>query len=145
MASPIDTMEILLNTIWFLVSIGAFGYLRPARYRATPPVHRPGGLLAVLALASALLLLFPVISLTDDLHAEQYPMEDSSRSVMKARNLGHTCMRASRFPFLAAITGGPNQAVGLNLVFGTVVLIESHPSCLTPVSTRQGRSPPSTP
>jgi hypothetical protein len=136
-------MEILLNTTWLLVSLGAFAYLRPDRYRTLSRVDRQSGVLAVLVLACALLLLFPVISLTDDLHAEQCPMEDSSRAVIKARNSGDSCMRASRFPFTAILTGGPNSTVDLHWVAGAVVLFESRPSCPTPVSTYQGRSPPS--
>ena len=64
-------MEVLLNTIWLLVAIGAFLFWRPERYRGTPTARDHDRSFGILALACALVLLFPVISLTDDLHAEQ--------------------------------------------------------------------------
>jgi len=136
-------MELLLNTIWLLVAIEAFLFWRPARYKGTPTVRDHNNSFGILALACALVLLFPVISLTDDLHAEQAAMEDSSRTVMKARNLLHGCLRGGRSPFLATVTTAPYTATSLHMFFGSVVLIETRFLCLTLISPREGRAPPS--
>jgi hypothetical protein len=135
-------MEVLLNTIWLFVAVGAFVYWRPERNCAGSNNRRITSVLAVLALACALLLLFPVISLTDDLHAEQYAMEDSSSSVMKARNLERGCLQASRSPFMAALTSSANSAAGLNVVLGVVVLLAIQPFRFALTSSHHGRSPP---
>lgn len=134
-------MEVLLNTIWLLVSIAAFVCWRPDRFNSTQ--RGQTRLLAVVTLACALLLLFPVISLTDDLHAEQYPMEDSSRSVIKARHLAHGCLRASRSPLVMASNFTAHSAASLNLIIGAVVPPEIHPFHLALAASHQGRSPPS--
>ena len=119
-------MEVLLNTIWLLVAIGAFLLWRPERSRKARPSPRPRQTLSqFLALACALVLLFPVISLTDDLHAEQAAMEDSSRSVMKARNMVQGCLRAGGSSFMAAVTHAPYSAAALHLFSGSVVLVET--------------------
>lgn len=134
-------MEVLLNTIWLLVAIGAFLFCCPESYGSTFGQRGHGTLLGILALACALVLLFPIISLTDDLHAEQAAMEDSSRSVMKARNLAQAPLRAARSPFLGALNHASHPGSALQ-VLASVVLFESCISCHTPVSAHEGRSPP---
>ena len=137
-------MEVLLNTTWLLVAIGAFACWRPARQSALRKGR--GGIASrtVLALVCALLLLFPVISLTDDLHAEQYPIEDSSRSVIKARHLERGYLHADGSPFLAATCAAHSMA-SLTSVAGLVVLLEVWPFDLTLSSAHLGRSPPCLP
>ena len=133
-------MEVFLNSIWLVVAISAF----LLRQREREPERREhNSRYRFLALACALVLLFPVISLTDDLHAEQAAMEDSSRSVMKVRNMVQGCLRAGSSSFLAAVTHAPYSAAPLHLFLGTVVLIETRVLCLTLISTHEGRSPPS--
>jgi hypothetical protein len=134
-------MEVLLNTTWLLVAIGAFLFWQVegednARRREHNRRYR------FLALAVALILLFPVISLTDDLHAEQAAMEDSSRSVIKARHMLKECLGAGRSSFMALVPHGPDPAAALRLFQGNVVLIENRSLCLTPIFPHDGRSPP---
>jgi hypothetical protein len=135
-------MEVLLNTIWLLVAVGAFLFWRAETFAGAPTNRGHNCPLVLLSLACALVLLFPVISLTDDLHAEQAPMEDSSRSVMKARNLAHGCFHTSRFPLITTV----NRALcscGLRLVLGAIVLPDTPSLGIPPISSHQGRSPPS--
>src|SRR5208283_5321663 len=113
--------EVLLNAMWLLVAIGAFLFWQPVRYRGAATDRVRGSALGMLALACALVLLFPVISLTDDLHAEQAPMEDSSRAIIKARNIVQGCLRASRSPRMAALTAAPYSADALHVFLGSVV------------------------
>ncbi len=135
-------MEVLLNAIWLLVAIGAFLFWRPEKYRKTPTAHDRNTTFGILALACALVLLFPVISLTDDLNAEQVAMEDSSRTVMKARGLAQQCLRAARVPFMAAVSTTPFSADPLHVFSGSVVLVETRVLCLALISAHDGRAPP---
>ena len=135
-------MEVLLNTTWLLVAIGAFLFWCPDSYGSTFGQRGHGTLLGILALACALVLLFPIISLTDDLHIEQAAIEDSSRSVIKARNLAQAPLRAARSPFLGALNRASYSDSALQ-VLASVVLFESCITCRTPISAHEGRSPPS--
>ena len=135
-------MEVLLNTIWLLVVIGAFLFWCPESYRSSFGQRGQGTLFGMSALACALVLLFPVISLTDDLHIEQAAIEDSSRSVIKARNLAQAPLRAARSSFLGALNHSPCPGSALQ-VLASVVLFESSITCRTPISAHEGRSPPS--
>jgi hypothetical protein len=63
-------MELLLNISWLLLTLPA--YLLWRRNRKCDPL---GGMLT---LACVLVVLFPVISATDDLYAAQQVMEESS-------------------------------------------------------------------
>ena len=136
-------MEVVLNTLWLMVAIGAFFFWRPEGFRGTPSDRGHGRTLGILALACALVLLFPVISLTDDLHAEQAAMEDSSRSVMKARNMLQGCLRAGSSSIRVAVTNAPDSAAALHLFSGAVVLVETPVLCLRLIFAHEGRSPPS--
>jgi hypothetical protein len=98
--------------------------------------------LAILALVCALVLLFPVISLTDDLHAEQVTMEDSSRPLMKIRNMVNGCLRASSSSLIAGVPDAPRSAAVLHLIAGALVPLDTPVLCLTLISAHEGRSPP---
>ncbi len=135
-------MEVLLNAFWLLVAIGAFLFWRPEKYRNTPTAHDRNTTFGVLALACALVLLFPVISLTDDLNAEQIPLEDSSRTVMKARSLAQEGLRVGKSLFMALATTVPSSADPLHVLSGSAVLVEIRFRCLAPISAHDGRAPP---
>jgi hypothetical protein len=134
-------MEVLLNTTWLLVAIGAFLFWQvetesicwrrehSRRYR-------------FLCLTVVLILLLPVISLTDDLHAEQTAMEDSSRAVMKAKSTLQGCLRAGGAPFVATVANTQGPVAALRPFLGTVMLVERPLRTSTPVSAHDGRSPP---
>jgi hypothetical protein len=133
-------MEVLLNTIWLLASIGAFLFWQvEAEGTAWQEHSRRHRFLALLV---ALVLLFPVISLTDDLHAEQAAMEDSSRSLMKARNMAQGCLRAGGASIVTIVTHAPFPVAVLDCFWGSVVQLETPLRCLTQVSAPDGRSPP---
>lgn len=129
-------MELLLNTIWLLLS----GFAIAAWYR----VSKSGGtraLSSALALACAILLLFPVISLTDDLHATQFALEDSSSSkrILKGVPATSSLFAAGFGP--PAVLLCPTQNAVLHIL-GSVLpesSISVASSTPTPV---QGRGPP---
>jgi hypothetical protein len=136
-------MEVLLNTIWLVVALGAFLIWRPEKFQGRPAGRGHGRSLAILALATALVVLFPVISLTDDLHAGQTAMEDSSRSVMKARSMVQECLRAGRSPLMAAAPVAPCLRAGLRLFSGAIAIYETRLLLLPLVFSHEGRAPPS--
>jgi hypothetical protein len=74
-------MELLLNLAWLLLALPAYWLWR----RGT---RRFSSLQCLLALGCMLVLLFPVISASDDLHAMRSEMEDSSVSKRAMRQAG---------------------------------------------------------
>lgn len=64
-------MELLLNLAWVLLALPAFWL-----WRQTPRVRHASKLNCFLVLSCVLVLLFPVISATDDLHALRAEMEE---------------------------------------------------------------------
>jgi len=143
MADLIQPMEVLLNTFWLLIAVGAFLFWRPEKQRGVRAGRHYGRSLAMVALACALVLLFPVISLTDDLHAEQAAMEDSSRSVMKARQMMQACLHAGKSHSMPAVDGAAYSAAALHRFPGAAVFFETRVPCRPPLSAHEGRSPPS--
>ncbi len=134
-------MELLLNLAWLLLLLPAYWvWRRGARARAA---HRVTALQCLLALGCAVVLLFPVISATDDLHAMRAEMEESAtnkRAVRQAASERHS--------------GWVNRLQGSPALVGTAV-IEPAPEagmfevcvrCLAPRAVlsvlRAGRAPP---
>jgi hypothetical protein len=134
-------MEVLLNIIWVLVAMGAFLFWQ-AQVEGAARRREHNSRYRFLALTVALVLLFPVISLTDDLHAEQAAMEDSSRSLMKARNMAQGYLRAGGSSFLTAVTNSPHLHSTQCLFSGAVLVIETRALSPTLISKHEGRSPP---
>jgi hypothetical protein len=84
-------MELLLNLAWVLLALPAYCLWRQDAVARLARRFSP--LQGLLALACALVLLFPVISASDDLHAMRAEMEDSSsikRSVRQAASDKHS-------------------------------------------------------
>lgn len=78
-------MELLLNLAWLLLVLPAYGIWRQGALRK--PQNRFNSRQGLLALGCLLVLLFPIISATDDVHAMQAEMEEpgaSKRSVRQA-------------------------------------------------------------
>jgi hypothetical protein len=68
-------MELLLNLVWLTFALLALG----SRWQARSERHRDR-LTPLVVLSCVLILLFPVISVTDDLHPIRPEMEESSVS-----------------------------------------------------------------
>jgi hypothetical protein len=134
-------MEVLLNTIWLLLAIAAFLFWQIDSEK-TALQHEHTRRYRMLSLVVVLVLLFPVISLTDDLHSEQAAMEESSRAIMKARSMVQSCLRSGAAPFSAAISHGLLPGAALLPYPGAVVLFETPPRSTAPISAHDGRSPP---
>ncbi len=72
-------MELLLNLIWMGLVIGSFVIFM--RRQPRPRRERTAFWQSLLALACVLLLLFPIISASDDLHPSQAVLEEATRRV----------------------------------------------------------------
>jgi hypothetical protein len=79
-------MELLLNLAWLLLALPAYVLWRSSRTGGRR--NRFGSLQCLLALGCALIVLFPVISATDDLHAMRAEMEESQASKRSIRQAG---------------------------------------------------------
>ncbi len=73
-------MELLLNLVWITVALVAlFAFLR--RRRSCSWTSQVPYVQALLALSCILVLLFPVVSASDDLHPTQAVLEDASKRI----------------------------------------------------------------
>jgi len=84
--SQLRSMELLLNLAWMLLALPAYWLWR--RDAGARRARRFSSRQGLLALGCALVLLFPVISASDDLHAMRAEMEDSSISKRTVRQAG---------------------------------------------------------
>ena len=86
-------MELALNLAWLIIAVVSFillaGNLASVGVRDS---RRPGRCQCIAALGCALVILFPVISLTDDLHEIQVAAEEPSSTcvVMKKCGVNHS-------------------------------------------------------
>ena len=139
-------MELALNLAWFIVALSS--YILLIRYLASPgtePARGPSRWPCVLALSFALAILFPVISLTDDLHEMQATVEEpsSSRIVLKVRGVSHplTLMRAL-YQLSSYIVSSSWTGVGW-VAFGNIAAQRTARPLPGLSLTMSGRSPPS--
>ncbi len=73
-------MELLLNLVWFTLAVMALGAFLRQR-RSSSRTSRIPYAKALLALACMLVLLFPVVSASDDLHPTQAVLEEASKRI----------------------------------------------------------------
>jgi hypothetical protein len=130
-------MELFLNLCW--LSLLVPGVLLWRQRTATEPAG--GSLAFICVLGCALILLFPVISATDDLHAMRPEMEESERGFRYASNCGctaHAQAQASQphLPSFARLIVAFEQT-------GTVRDVESQTLRTFTAPATAGRAPPS--
>ncbi|MFZ0706273.1 MAG: hypothetical protein WAM71_11770 [Candidatus Korobacteraceae bacterium] len=82
-------MELLLNLIWMTLALAALCAFA-SRRSDSPLISRSGWGKALLALSCSIVLLFPIISASDDLHPAQAAVEDASKRVQSALVSGST-------------------------------------------------------
>jgi hypothetical protein len=137
-------MELLLNLAWMLLALPAYWLWR--RDAGLRLARRVSSLQCLLALGCALVLLFPVISASDDLHAMRAEMEESSTSKRTVR-----------------LASGEKHSAWVNRMQGPPALLSSalwlpapqaarldiSSSCITPLARpcalHAGRAPPISP
>ena len=75
-------MELLLNLVWMALVLTAYSAFMRRRHDSARTPHVPCAK-ALLALACVLVLLFPVVSASDDLHPTQAVLEDATKRVQQ--------------------------------------------------------------
>jgi hypothetical protein len=89
----LETMELALNLVWLCVAIAGFALLF-VTVSASAPSDRPHShWRKIVAMSCTLVILFFVISMTDDLHEQEMVVEDSKtlRVASVASSAFHTC------------------------------------------------------
>jgi hypothetical protein len=135
-------MELLLNLVWLLLVLPAYWLWR--RCVGARLARKVTALQCLLALGCVVVLLFPVISATDDLHAMRTEMEESAtskRTVRQAASERHSAWvnRLEGPPALAASAARlPELEAGLLEVCVSHLASPARPCVL-----HAGRAPPS--
>ncbi len=135
-------MELLLNLVWVFLLLPAYWLWR--RDAGTRAARRVTSLQCVLALGCVVVLLFPVISATDDLHAMRSEIEESATSKRAVRQASSEKYAA----WINRLQGPPALAASaVRLNTPQVGRFENFVSCVEPFARpcelHAGRAPPS--
>ncbi len=131
-------MELFLNLCWLMLALPA--YLLWRQRVSTNPWGR-ASLVIICTLGCALVLLFPVVSVSDDLHAVAQTMEESKRGM---HHLGACCRshQAVDHDLLRVLPAyGPLNIVATQV--GMVVPLSASSLELHLAAIPAGRAPPS--
>jgi hypothetical protein len=133
-------MELLLNLAWMLLALPAYWLWRGSRTASAG--RKFTSLQCLLALGCMLVILFPVISATDDLLAMRSEMEESpagKRSVRQASHEKGSVWKLQSPPALAATETSflVNHAEGRHTLLTPRLLTPATPAIEGP-----GRAPP---
>jgi hypothetical protein len=137
-------MELALNLIWLLLALAAIALWR-LRWTNQPRARRQAPWREWTSVACALVLLFFVVSLTDDLHANVLALEDSSISRRQVNCLSpaHHQPQPKHFPTTPGVAILPAALIGADFAAGLVFAATSTPQQLCQrQETHSGRAPP---
>jgi hypothetical protein len=132
-------MELLLNLAWLLLALPACWLWRDSRTATAG--RRFTSFQCLLAVGCILVILFPVVSATDDLRAMRAEMEEpsvSKRSVCQSINEKPS---ASKWQSQPALASAPVSFVPADRNWNRV-LTTSPSQSIAPVITRASRAPP---
>jgi len=134
-------MELLLNLAWMLLAIPAWWLWRTSRSACAE--RRLNSAQCLMALACVLVILFPVISATDDLMAMRTEMEESplSKRSMKQANGDKTSLGNCRLQIASALVGSASS-LALAVEHGDLPSSMSLFVPAAPTTLAAGRSPP---
>lgn len=138
-------METILNLIWFAITLVAI-WLWRFRWSASRRNRRHSVRLEAVAMVCILALLFPVISLTDDLHPEVVPVDSISSKrnqcllAASSAQTDRVKVPSSVRPWVALASRFPEE---LTLVFSGFVLSCSVSQASLICVANSSRSPPS--
>lgn len=92
-------MELVLNLVWVGLALAGFALLAANRSRASELLPRaPSNRQKIIAMTCTVVILFFVISMTDDLHEQQMAVEESRSSRITTE--GASPSRASAHPIV---------------------------------------------
>jgi len=136
-------MELLLNLFWLALALPGV-WLWRRQSDGARKWQRPGCARALLLIGCSLVLLFPVVSASDDLHAMQGEMDEPCKVQVKQGGAHRSNARAHTPPggFLAPLTAsawGPHQQCCGRVSPGFVLAPR-----LSSLAWKASRAPPST-
>jgi hypothetical protein len=140
------TMELVLNILWLLLAAGAITLWR-TNWAHQQRVLRHAPWREWTAIVCALVLLFFVVSLTDDLHAEIVVLEECSncRRHVNCLTAAHASQQPDHFPKGPGAAVIPASAhVADFIVAPLFVSTPQLPSSHSQQQSRSGRAPPIT-
>jgi hypothetical protein len=132
-------MELFLNLVWLLLAVPAYCLWRKAR--RGPNLDGQSSLQYLLALGCALVLLFPVVSATDDLHAMSAEMEESSKRGIRQTVSEKSCTGQSGWHASPAVAASVSVFVPLSRTWFKLRVPELF-FAATLHKARAGRAPP---
>lgn len=136
------SMELGLNLLWLALAVFSFALIRLGGDKGRQ--SRRHSLRRALSLTCALVIFFPIISVTDDLHAAQVVMEDSNPSKRPGRSaspLGSSPhFNPASFPFIVGI----NAESLIVLLQSAILALRPQAGLLLPAATGRinSRGPP---
>jgi hypothetical protein len=134
-------MELLLNLAWLLLVLPAYGLWR--RSRTATRGRKFTSLQCLLALGCLLVILFPVVSATDDLCAMRSEMEESPASKRTVRQASNDKAPAWKWQSPPALAGTTKSLIVNDNDEGRQPLLPLPVSLpAAPAIQRAGRAPP---
>ena len=136
-------MEISLNLLWFSVAL-VFTSVWIFRWR---PASRACALSGAIALSCALILLFPSVSLTDDLHPQIIAFDAAAgkrimSQLILSRRVPHRSAAGLELPAHAMVAMAPNVLSPGLFAIGSVVAGKIPVRSKTDRTSQSGLSPP---
>src|ERR1700722_11996022 len=138
-------METLLNLVWLAVTLAAI-WLWRFRWTVSRQNPRHSKRMEAIAMVCVLALLFPVISLTDDLHPDILVVDAASGK----RN---ACLLATNAPHVRASTIGsrthwvlginPRPSASAGSALEEILFLAKRNETVSSASSSRGRAPPS--
>lgn len=137
-------MELALNLCWLAVVVGVyFLWLRRPRFRGRSLQSRREGVGAMLVLACILVLIFPIISVSDDVRAACEFLEEPSSDQPLAKSLEiQKRVPLGQLPTPVAAVAHPETDAASLRTLGPVYVAELPSHEFDPASPAHGRSPP---
>jgi hypothetical protein len=133
-------MELLLNLAWLLLALPAYWLWRASR--TTHASRRFGSLQCLLALGCLLVVLFPVVSATDDLRAMRTEMEESPSSKRTIRQASGDKASAWKLQTPPALAWTPDHLLIMNNRDWHQLPAPDLSVPVPPAIRRTGRAPP---
>ncbi len=133
-------MELLLNLAWLLLALPAYWLWRASR--TTHASRTFGSLQCLLALGCLLVVLFPVVSATDDLRAMRTEMEESPSSKRTIRQASADKVSAWKLQTPPALAWTPDHLLIMNNRDWHQWPAPDLSVPVPPAITRTGRAPP---
>jgi hypothetical protein len=135
-------MELGLNLFWVVVAVTSLTLWLRQRSRWSASSQSKRSLRGLITLGCALAVLFPIISLTDDIHGEQLAVEDSRSSTLKKRVGSESSSDLTRFSNTPARSASSFSISADPRCLGEAGLADLAPYRTAGICRCQSRAPP---